>query len=405
MSANDFTPQAGVRNLRIEWVTETTIGVTPDDPEYERFSDNIASILDWEPDANTQTQRGVGNLEPQGFFNGSETHEVSVEYHLQNWYCDGSDNTVDPGGDFLRTNDDNTVRNTHSIQIREEHSSGGTDGAGKRIYTVIKGAHPSSITVPFETEDGSPINQTLEYQAEKIRQYDISQPSSSTTLDITNNGSSSVDVTIEDEGAGTSETNTVASGGTSVTTTESFGDIDAVELSTDVDGTVEVSDGSGTTFVTIDGSDSYPADEGDLGVPALGSGSHASAIGTDYIRFLDDTLEYSGGTITDEFISGELSVDLGLESNSRTGSARQNIHATAFDPTVTAELAGDRVTVEQTQDYLQESQSDIVWTADEGSITVQEGFIQSPGSVTYEAENGKITMESEWLGTGLTVTN
>src|SRR6056297_706976 len=156
--------QAGVTPTRTEWIQETTEGEINSDPEWNIYSDNMTSLWDWEPDANTQTQRGVGEINPQGFFNGSETHDATFEYDLQQWYVDGSDNTVDAGGDFLTPSADNDVRATHSVVSRSEHNSGGSDDAGRRIYTVGKGGYPSSITVPFQTEDGSPISQTVEYQ-------------------------------------------------------------------------------------------------------------------------------------------------------------------------------------------------------------------------------------------------
>jgi len=396
--------QAGNTPTRTEWIQETTVGEVPADPSWNLFSDNMASLWDWEPDANTQTQRGVGEINPQGFFNGSETHDATFEYHLQQWYVDGSDNTVDAGGDFLTPSADNDLRATHAVVSRSEHETGGSDDAGRRIYTVGKGGHPSSITVPFETEDGSPINQTLEYQFEKVRQYDISQPSAGTTLDVENTGTTSVDVTIEDEGAATSETLTV-SGSSTQTSLETYDNIDAVELDTDTDGDVIVTDGSGTEFVRIKGSDSYPAGEGDLGIPALGSGSHATAIDSEYVQFIDDTLAIPDAPSEYEVISGELTVDTGLNDNAKTGSASRNIHPEAFEYTFTATLAGPKISVDQTVNYMTENTGTITWTAQEGSIVGNDAFIMSPGSYTKESENGKLTFDNEWMAQSLTVSN
>jgi len=193
--------QAGVRPRRLEWVQETTEGETPADPEWNLFSDSVISGPDWEPDANTTRQDASGEATAQGFYNGAETHDITFTYDLQQWYVDGTGATVDAGGDFLEPDTDNSLKATHTIVDRSEQAGGGTDGAGRRIYTVIKGAHPDSLTAPFETEDGSPIEQELTYQAEKTRQYDISQPSASTTLEITNNGSTAVNVTTEGDDA------------------------------------------------------------------------------------------------------------------------------------------------------------------------------------------------------------
>jgi hypothetical protein len=401
--------QAGVRPYRIEWIQETTEGEVPSDPEWNLFSDNIINAPQWEPDANTTRQDGAGKATAAGFYNGSETHEITVEYDLQQWYVDGSGATVDAGGDFLEPTSDNGLKATHSIVDRSVQADGGADGAGRRIYTVIKGARPDTLTAPFETDDGTPLSQELAYQAGKIRQYDISQPSASTTLDVTNNGTTSVDVTIEDEGAATAETITVA-GGSTTTTTATFGNIDAVELSTDTDGDVVVSDGSGTDLMTIKGSDKYPAGEGDLGVPALGSGSHASALGTSFIRFLDnedttDELIIPNVDTETEIVSGEMEVSTGLDSNAKAGTARQNIHNTNWEYTITASLAGPRITVDQTQNYLTETTGTIVWNASKGSIEFNGAFIQSPGEFTKEAGNGKLITDNEFEAQTLTVSN
>jgi len=212
-------------------------------------------------------------------------------------------------------------------------------------------------------------------------------------------------VTIEDEGAATTENALTVAGGSTVTTTESFGDIDAIELSNDIDGDLVVTDGSGTTLATIKGSDSYPAGEGDLGIPALGSGSHASSIGSEYVRFIDDTLSVPNLGTDYEITSGEMSVETGLESNAKLGSASQNVHSTNWTYTVTASLAGPKVTVDQTQNYLTETTGTITWTAGEGSIDFNGAFIQSPGEYTKEAGNGKLITDNEFEAETITVSN
>jgi len=398
------TFEAGNRPLRVEWIEETTEGETPADPEWELFSDNIVSVGDWEPDANTTRLDAAGEITAQGFFNGVESHDFSVSYSLQRWYVDGNGDPVDAGGYFLEPASDNSLQATHSILMRTEQADGGADSAGRRIYVVVKGAHPDSLTAPFEVEEGTPIEQALDYQAEKIREYQISQPSASTKLDVENTGSTSVDVTIESEDAATTETITV-SGGSTATTTATFSDIDAVELSTDIGGDIIVTDGSGTTFTTIDGGDNYPTGEGDLGVPALGSGSHAAALGSDFVRFLDDTLDVPNVESDVEFISGEMSVETGLDDNAVLGSARRNIHAAEWNYTVTATLAGSRVSVDQTQNYLQEQTGTITWTAGEGSIDFNNAYLQSSGTVTRELGEGKADYDAEYEAETVTVSN
>lgn len=395
----------GTAPLRLEWVAETTEGSLPDNPDFDGFSYNILNYWGWEPEASTTTLRGAGSSKPRGHFNGSETHDASFEYSLARWFLDTNGDIQDPAYHFLDVAADNSVQATHTVVSRQEYLSGGNDDAGRRFYVVGKGGHPGSVTLPFETSEGAPIATGLEYQFEKIRNYTIHQPSADTTLDIINNGSTSVDVTVEDEGANTVATYTVAGGG-STTTTETFSDIDAVELNTDTDGTVEVTDGSGTTFITIDGSDKYAAGEGDLGIPTLGSGSHATDISEgNEVIFIDDTLDYDGTAIADEIESGELTIDLGLGDNSKAGTARRNIHSEEWSAELTATVAGENVTKQQMNDYLQAAEFDIVWTAQQGSITLTNAWLTSPGEFAPETGDGKIMLDGTYNAEDITVSN
>lgn len=394
--------EGGTAPLRTEFVRESTVGEAPADPEFEPFSDNIPTHWGWEPDNNMSALRGAGDIDPVGFFAGPETHEASFTYHLQRWFVDGSGNAQDAAADAMLRADDNSYNNTHTVTTREVHTRGGSDGAGRRIYVVGKGGYPASVTVPFVTEDGEPVAITLSYQFEKVRVYDISQPSSSTTLDVQNTGTSSVDVTIEDEGAATTETTTV-SGGSTDTTTETFADIDAIDLSAAIDGDIVVSDGSGTTFATINGADSYDVAEGDQGIPALGSGSHAGTVGSSYVIFNDDTLDFDGTAIAPELVSGELSVDNGLEASSRDQTQRMAMAMGDRTVTVDASVFGPNVSKNQIQGYLQTDSNKIVWTADEGTVEVPTATRMSGGTVEKEAGTPIGVKDVEFQGTGVSL--
>jgi len=402
MSANNYVPESGVRPQRIEWVPETTRGEVPTDPEWNIYSDHVESWWDWEPDANRTEVQPAGEVDPDFTDPGSETHEATVAYWLQQWLVDGSGNAQDAAADAMLVSSDNTVNRTHSIVSRMEVGSGGSDGAGYRVYHVGKGGVPTEVTLPFEVDEGTPVMPELSYQFEKFRTYRIDQPSSSTTLDIENTGTESVDVTIEDEGAATTEDALTVAGGSTVTSTETFGDIDAIELSNDIDGDLIVTDGSGTTFATIKGSDAYTT-EGDLGVPPLGAGSHASAIGSDYVIFNDDSYEYNTGEIAAEIISGELNVSLEVEDNARLGSARRNINITGRRSVWTATVAGESESVDQVLDYLTSASYQIDWTADEGTVTGPNATLFSPGSSDFEASSGKNQRDIELRSQGVNI--
>lgn len=399
---NDYVPEAGVRPQRIEFVRETSRGETPDDPEWSLYSDHVTAWWDWEPDANKEQLQPAGEVDPDFTAPGSETHEATISYWLQQWLVDGSGNANDAAADAMLVSEDNTVNNTHSIVSRMDVSQNGSDGAGYRVYHVGKGGVPTEVTLPFEVDDGSPVQPELSYQFEKFRTYRIDQPASSTTLDVINNGSTSVDVTIEDEGANTTETVTVA-GSATETTTDTYSDIDAVELSTDTDGTVEVTDGSGTNYVTIQGSDAYTT-TGDLGVPALGSGSHANALGSDYVIFNDDTYDYQSGEIAAEIISGELTVSTEVEDGPVAGTARRNIRVTGRRAEWSATVAGEATSVHQVTEYLTGQSFDIQWTADEGTVTGPNAEHFSPGGSDFEAGSGKNERDLSFRSSGVNIT-
>jgi len=406
---NDFVPESANLPDRIEFVRETNRGVTPSDPEWNIYSSHHQTWWDWEPDANKQQIQPAGSVDPDFTEAGSETHEATVGYWQEDWFVDGSGNPVDASADCMLVSADNQVQNTHSVVSRMDVSSNGADGAGYRVYHVGKGGVPSEVTVPFEVDEGSPVQPELGYQFEKFRVYRIDQPSSSTTLDIINNGTESVDVIIEDEGAATSTEDSspggiTVAGGSTTTTVETFGDIDAIELSNDIDGSLEITDGSGTTFATILGSDSYTT-EGDLGVPALGTGSHDTASSDpSYVIFNDDTLDYDGTEIDDEIITGELTVSREIEDNEVVGTSRRNIYSSGRRTTWTATIASESGSAKQTEDYLTGLGVDnIRWEADEGTVKGPNPEIFSPGTSDFEAGSGKNERSIELQSQGVNI--
>jgi len=117
-TVNDFTPESGVRPQRIEWLRETTRGQVNDDPEWLIYSDHVENWWDWEPDANKTEAQPAGSPDPDLTAPGSETHEATISYWLQDWVVDGSGNANDASADALLLDDDNTPNNTHSVVSR-----------------------------------------------------------------------------------------------------------------------------------------------------------------------------------------------------------------------------------------------------------------------------------------------
>lgn len=102
-----------------------------------------------------------------------------------------------------------------------------------------------------------------------------------------------------------------------VTTPASFLDIDALHLYAETVSDATVSIIPGDQRAVIRGQDSYDHGDGDLGVPALGTGSHASAIGQMVEFTHDDSVERpSGKAIADDINTTEFSVDFEYSNNS-----------------------------------------------------------------------------------------
>jgi hypothetical protein len=415
----DERREGGSAPQRIEWVQEPSEGVPPDNPDWNLYSNNVVTPWDLEPDAQVEPLRGVGDGFPSTHFNGPETHEATFEYSMQQWFKTSAGETLDPAYDGMVYAADNSIRATHTVVSREEHADGGADGAGRRIYTVGKGGHPGVSTLPFETEDGTPINISLEYQFEKVRKYSVSQMAAATELVLksTDPDDDTQTVTVEDEGAVNTE-DVALDGTTLVSTSETFDDLELPELSAETVGDVVISINSGsassptegTELARIPGASSYPDFyEGDLGGVALGSGSHATALTDPYIYFNGSTLDYDGTAIAPELQSGEIAVDLGLDSNSRTASQRMNVHVGEGEVTVSASVSGPNVSDEQFARHLQAIEDDIVWTAQQGGATVgtlrvTDAHNTTPGSDSKESGSAKLFMDSEWSGTGVEVT-
>jgi len=124
-SPNDYVPESGTRPQRIEFVRESTRGETPADPDWNIYSDHVVNWWDWEPEANKNAEQGAGSMDPDFTEPGSETHEATISYWLQQWLVDGSGNAQDAAADAMLLSADNSFNNTHSVVSRMDISSGG----------------------------------------------------------------------------------------------------------------------------------------------------------------------------------------------------------------------------------------------------------------------------------------
>lgn len=388
---------SGIREHRIEFVRESTPGVTPDNPAWNLFSDNVDTALVASPDAQIEGQRGVGDVNIQNFYRGPEDNTASIDYHLQKFFTDGSGNALDASGDAILRGADNDVAATHTIVDRAEL------GGGERVYKVVKGGYPNIGDVSGDPSSGLPIMLSLEYEAKKIRSYHVTQPSG-TTLTVTSTSAEDTTqtLTIESDGGTTSEQVTL-NGTTAVTTTASFSSIDAFELDAEAQGNVTIEDGSGNTLTTIYGANEYDGVEGDLGVPTLGTGSHASAIGTAYERFLDDEVTRGGSEIAAELRSTNFNVSNNYDKTGVAGSLQQAVHAGQQDAELSATVAGNFEGHEALMEHMRNKQLDVVWTFEGGTVTFKGAALTDVGDIGPSAGDAVSTQDNTFTAQDIIV--
>lgn len=397
--------ESGIKPQRLEFVRESTEGETPDNPAWSLYSDQVQSV-GVSPSTAISPRRSVGDPDVQDFLAGAEDHEFTITYDLQQWFTSSGDPAYDG---MVRDSGTNELPSSHSILIRDRLGGSGEAGGGHYQYTVIKGAKIDSVNLAGEPESGEPVIVELSYLAEKSRAYRVSWPSSATTLDVVSTDSGdTMDLTIEDEGASTTETVTL-SGTTTVSTTGSFGSIDAFELSSEPTGDVTISDGSGNTLVTIYGSSSYQDREGDFGVPTLGSGSHASAIGSDFEIFAGDTIERPSGSGSfidpdDVFLnSAECTIENNLEASTQVDSVRKVISEGSRTINISASIFGAAASYHSIDQHLRVNGADIKWTLSGGDLTFTDATLTDPGDVTKETETAVMTIDNSFQARDITI--
>lgn len=413
--------EGGLMNHRIEFIREQEQGVTPDNPEWRLYSDNMINAWNYQPDAGVEPKRGLGAIDPETFFGGAVEYEAEFAYHWQQPFLDGNGDPNDASYDFLFREPSGLFNATHSVVGREVHPGGGTTGAGFRIYNVGKGGHPSELEAEADAGESMPIPMTLTYMFVAVNSYIINQPQSATTLVVksTDAADTTQTVTIEDEGATTSETVTL-NGTTLVATTSQFSDIDAVELSDDAIGDVVVSvnDGgggtptAGATITKIAGraTNSPPGStqlSGDLGVPVLGSGSHQQQVEPEssrtWMHFRGDRIErVAGAQIGPRINSATLSADNNVDTNERVKSRSMAIDRGVLDVTLEASIAGPHAGVSMIMDHLQTKGADVEWEFSVGDVLVlPDAVVTEPGELAYEAEQVAMYIDTTLQGEGI----
>jgi hypothetical protein len=382
-------------NVRAEWVPSDLSGEfpgPPTDPSWNRFSDHIAAWPGWSGDASVEGQNVAGSGWTEDHFRGPEEHDLTVSYWLQRFFIDNSSDPNDPIGELL-TLDYQSHHPVHELLFRREVADGGVDDAGFREFIYGSGCYPSSGAAPGDPSASEPIIAEAGYAAQKVRQYIIHQPSDSTQITVVStNDNDSMDITIESEDAGTTETITL-NGTTEVSGSTSFSDIDAFWLSAEPQGDISIKDDADNNLLEdpIQGSENDGV-EGDRGVPPLGSGSHSSAIGTDpedYL-FLGTSSTFGGGALAesasaDRVHALDLSIDVDITREPLQGTRRQSIDPGTATVEVDADVAGPYESAKQNVRYFRGTEGDLVYTYPDGTVTVKNSQLTDTDDVDRSA--------------------
>ncbi len=407
--------ESGLRQVRVEFLREVTYGIAPADPAWLRFSDEVFQAT-WEGSADIFEKRRLGSVDPDAFFAGPETHQLTIEYYLQQWIKSGG-NPLDALGDAIDRDADNNLPNSIHVQIREKREvSGGADSGGIRVYTIAQGAYAGEVTIPGQIDTGEPIRPLVVYQAEKIRSYEVSQPAASTLIGC--NGTDALDitqsVTVESDGTPATVDQTVALSGVAEVSlgVSLYPEIDSISLDLETIGDVEIwiNDGTdasptkGTIICTLRGSANYDNTEGDLGIPPLGAGSHQAALATAYEQFIDDSIERPAATSLATYInSAEFRINNNLEVFPQLGSRKQIIVPGIRNVELSATVFGPSESHRQIEDHLMVSETDIIWTLTGGTIQLDDAVLRDPPSRQYTAEEVTMNLDLVFVGQGLTI--
>lgn len=415
--------EGGLRNQRLEFVRESTTGVTPSNPSWNLFSDT-ARLFEPEPSSEGEAQRGLSDAFPNNHFASTESHQLTVTYDYQQAVASGG-SAQGAGYDALQRDSDQRIPNTHTVVRRMSQSDidaantwNGSTSYDTRKYVVGKGGYPATWTMTIDPSESQPVNIELEYEFEKIRVYQIDQPGSASQLAAksTDSNDTSQSLTIQGtDGTGSNaEESGTLSGTTLVEFTTSFDNIDAIELDSETAGDVEVyldTDGTsgsitqGDQLAVIRGQNSYDHGEGDLGVPALGTGSHASAIGSSYELPPTVIIERPDGTtLADEVGVSSIVVESEIDDASRTETGRPALSAGDITPQVEATVFGETEYYQSVDEMLRLATNNLRHEFQEISETIQvDNATPLEVSASDEASQSKKETEITYQGEGITL--
>lgn len=380
--------ESGLLPGRYEWVAEPSPGEKPTDPDFKLFSDAFRSF-EAEVGASYSRQDVAGGPDAQDHFRDTEDPSASVAYDLQRFFVDSNGDPLDASGYGAIRDAQNQLPGTLLGLARREYP-GGVNDTGVREYTVVRGAAVETVTPTLDPSSGQPILMDLEFAPRRVRTHKIDQPADggSTVEVVSSDDGDAMDITIESEGAGSSETLTL-NGTTAVTGATTFSDIDAAWLSAPPTGDVTLKDSSGNVLMEISGGLTYSADDqpvdGDRGVPTLGAGSRGSAIGTNFEHFLGDRFERpAGGEIAPRVNSASWSIENDIETSSLQTSRNPAVDVGNRTVSADVDIAGRFMSHDAMREALEKVQANLEHELSGGLVTLQNTVMQGPPARSIE---------------------
>lgn len=387
------------RAHRLEFVRETTLGLPNVDPTWLLFSD-VFRRFNASPGHSIGILRGVGDADPHEFNAGKEEPTQQHQYYLQQAL--GSD----AANDGLTRNADNALPNSHHIVERELHTTGGADAdAGRRLYQVTEGAKIGRASVRgASTDEPAKILVTLDYRPEKTREYRVDQPDATDTITIVSSDAADTTQTLtaEDDGAAVTEGISL-NGVTPVIGIVMFPTLDALRLDLETKGDITITRTTGGAILAvIRGRDFYDGTVGDLGIPLLGSGAHASAFGTAFEHFFGDTVQYGGVDVGENISVSELIVENNLVVQP-LNTRRVRVAEGDRDVDLVVQVFGSSESFVTMDRNLGAVQANLAWQLDSTLVTLLNAALVQPGERNLEQGQALMELSNRFRGTGLTL--
>jgi hypothetical protein len=386
MSTNQAPVESGLQDIRTEFAEETTPGEFPTDPAWQSFAPELSEFT-YSTDGNKEGRETLGQVDPAAYDRAAESASATISYR-QAKFPVASDGTVQDPIAYPIVSDPSEDYPSHTVVERREVVSGGAAGAGFREYAVLSGARPVGASFDGDPSSTEPIPQELTYEAERARTHIVHQPSGDATLTVSSTDATDTnDVIIESEGAATTETVTLPGADPNeATTTSSFSDIDAIEVKGEHAGDIQVSaDGTDLLETPLTGTNTDGVDSV-AGVPALGSGSHATPTSEVGPQFLGTDATWTGAGLADRVHALSLDVEFDTDRNAQQGSRTETIDVGTRSISVDADVAGPYETATRIKEHHRDKAGDLVWTfADGETITVKNAVLTDAPDYTRSA--------------------